>query len=305
VRRVDAGLVGVAIVWGSSYLVARSAVVASDPGVVLFWRYAVSALACVALLAMVRPLVTAGELRAGGLLGLSQAAVLALETYGVAHTDAANAGVLISLTIVFTPLLDTAGAAASRGGLLAASGVCVVGVALLVGGDGLTAVHSGDLLVLGAAMVRAAHVVWIGRLGRRTPLRPLPLTTVQTVVGSVVFAPLALLQPTPSISDGAWWVGIGYLALGCSVFAFLTQTWAVRKTSASRAGLLLGTEPVWAVLIAVIVGGESLGVTAVAGSALVIAGCSWGRRAEQRTRAAATIRLEAEQEGPCPRPMTV
>lgn len=283
VRRVDMGLVGVAVVWGSSYLVARSVAVAADPGVVLFWRYVLSALACLLLVSRVRPIVTAAELRSGGLLGLSQAAVLALETYGVAHTSAANAGVLISLAIVLTPLLDT-GAAAGRSGLLAAAGVCVLGVVLLVGADGLTRIHSGDLLVLGAAVVRAAHVVWIGRLGRRTPLRPLPLTSVQMVVGSVVFAPLALLHRTPAVSDGSWWAGVGYLALGCSVFAFLTQTWAVRSTSASRAGLLLGTEPVWAVLVAVVFGGETLGPAAVVGSVLVVGGCFWGRRLEQRIR---------------------
>lgn len=40
---------------------------------------------------------------------MTQAAVLLVETYGVAHTSAANAGLIISLTIVLTPLLDRGG----------------------------------------------------------------------------------------------------------------------------------------------------------------------------------------------------
>ena len=36
-----------------------------------------------------------------------------------------------------------------------------------------------------------------------------------------------------------------------TVFAFLAQTWAVQNSSASRASLLLGTEPVWAVAVGI------------------------------------------------------
>jgi threonine/homoserine efflux transporter RhtA len=58
------------------------------------------------------------------------------------------------------------------------------------------------------------------------------------------------------------WAVLAYLALGCSVFAFLAQTAAVQRTSASRASLLLGTEPVWAVATGIVLGGEHLTVTA-------------------------------------------
>ena len=76
-----------------------------------------------------------------------------------------------------------------------------------------------------------------------------------------------------------------YLALGCSVFAFLVQLWAIRRTSAARASLLLGTEPVWAVLIGVGIAGEHLTAIAVAGITLVLAGTYYGQRVEADHRA--------------------
>lgn len=83
----------------------------------------------------------------------------------------------------------------------------------------------------------------------------------------------------------AQWAGVVYLALGCSVFAFLVQLWAVRRTSASRASLLLGTEPLCAVLIGLGLGGETLAAAGGAGAALVVAGTFWGQRIETAHRA--------------------
>ncbi|CAM5249235.1 hypothetical protein SVIOM74S_05646 [Streptomyces violarus] len=116
VRRTDAVLLLVALVWGSSYLSAQTATAALPVLLVLFARYALSALACLGVVATRdrgSRRWTRDELRAGVPLGLTQAAVLVVETYGVAHTSAANAGLIISLTIV-RPRSSTAAATAAR-----------------------------------------------------------------------------------------------------------------------------------------------------------------------------------------------
>ncbi|MGW2631921.1 DMT family transporter [Streptomyces chattanoogensis] len=293
-RRTDVVLLLVAIVWGSSYLAAKTAASATPVLVVLFVRYALSALACAAVVAVVARRrgtgrCTRAEIRAGSLLGVTQAAVLVLETYGVAHTSAANAGLLISLTIVLTPLLDRAG----RGGGLpprffVATGVCALAVGLLMSGSGFRTPSGGDLLMLAAAVVRAGHVALVGRLTAGSALRPLHLTAVQTVVGSVLFlVPAAGGLPDLVHAGPAVWTELLYLALFCSVFAFLAQTWAVQRTSASRAGLLLGTEPVWAVVAGIGLGGERLTVLTALGAALMVAGTSWGQSIERAHRGAA------------------
>ncbi|MEV0225185.1 DMT family transporter [Streptomyces sp. NPDC050704] len=293
-RRTDAVLLLVALVWGSSYLSAQTATAVLPVLVVLFARYALSALACLGLVAAGRGRSGRGsgrwtrdEIRVGVPLGVTQAAVLLVETYGVAHTSAANAGLIISLTIVLTPLLDRTG---HRGGLplsfYAAAGVCLLAVGLLMSGNGFHAPRLGDLLMLVAALVRAVHVALVGRLTAGRAIRPLRLTTVQTLVGSALFVgPAAGDLPTLAHVGAAGWAQLLYLALFCSVFAFLAQTWAVQRTSASRASLLLGTEPVWAVLIGIGIAGERLTVLTGLGAALMVAGTYWGQAIERAHRA--------------------
>lgn len=239
-RRTDAVLLLVALVWGSSCLSARTATALLPVLVVLFARYALSALACLGLVAADRRSGgwTRDEIRVGVPLGVTQAAVLVVETYGVAHTSAANAGLIISLTIVVTPLLDRTG---DRGGLplsfYAAAGVCLLAVGLLMSGNGFHAPRLGDLLMLAAALIRAVHVALVGRLTAHRAIRPLRLTTVQTLVGSALFlVPASGELPALAHVGAAGWAQLLYLALFCSVFAFLAQTWAVQRTSASRTG---------------------------------------------------------------------
>ncbi|WP_055534346.1 DMT family transporter, partial [Streptomyces graminilatus] len=303
-RRTDAVLLLVALVWGSSYLSAQTATSALPVLVVLFARYAVSALACLGLVAAgrgkgrgqergqgqgsgLRPF-TREEVRAALPLGVTQAAVLVVETYGVAHTTAANAGLIISLTIVLTPLLDRAG---HPGGLppvfYAAAGVCVLAVGLLMSGNGFHALRLGDLLMLGAALIRAVHVALVGRLTTGRAIRPLHLTTLQTVIGTVLFLPAAAPGlPALVRADSGTWTQLLYLALFCSVFAFLGQTWAVQHTSASRASLLLGTEPIWAAAIGIALGGEHLTPLTALGATLMVTGTYWGQSVERAHRSA-------------------
>jgi drug/metabolite transporter (DMT)-like permease len=286
-RRTDLVLVMVAAVWGSSYLAAKVAAAAAPVVIVLFLRYALSGIACFALVAA-QPgaLPTRQERRVGSVLGLTQALVLVLETYGVAHTSAANAGLIISLTIVLTPILEAAG----RGIRLpvrffAAASCCLLGVALLVSATGVHMPGGGDLLMLAAAVARAGHVVLLGRLTIGRTVRPLQLTAIQTAVGTVALGAVAVWR-LPDITHLTLptWAVLIYLALGCSVFAFLAQTWAVQRTSASRASLLLGTEPVWAVATGIALGGEHLTVMATIGAVLVVAGASAGQRVERGQR---------------------
>jgi drug/metabolite transporter (DMT)-like permease len=58
----------------------------------------------------------------------------------------------------------------------------------------------------------------------------------------------------------------------------------VQRTSASRASLLLGTEPVWAVAIGILLAGEHLTVPAAIGAVLMLTGTTWGQSIERRHR---------------------
>jgi len=293
-RRTDVVLLLVAVVWGSSYLVAKTATGATPVLAVLFLRYGISAAACL-ILVLRAARISRRELRVGAVLGLTQAAVLVLETYGVAHTSAANAGLIISLTLVITPLLDRHRMPPR---FFLAAAICVVAVGLLMSGNGFHAPGAGDLLILAAAVVRAVHVALVGRIGTGRDVRPLQLTTVQMLVGTALFAAPAV-HHLPAAGDHATWLQLLYLALFCSVFAFLAQTWAIRRTSASRASLLLGSEPVWAVAISICLGDEHLTAATALGAALMLTGTTWGQSIERTRRLGAgeSVELLAQDVG--------
>ena len=287
-RRVDLLLLAVAATWGASYLSAKALVDMAGVPATLSLRYLAAAAGMLVVWLFVRPGVpTRRALGVGLLLGVSQASVLWLETAGVQLTDATNAGLLISLTIVFTPILESA---ASRRWLprsfFVAAVLAVVGVFLLVSADGIRPPSIGDVLILAAAVVRAVHVTATGRLVRPGE-STLTLVLVQLLVGSLAFTVLAAPELGRAVARLGLmgWANVVFLGLGCSVFAFVVQAWAIRRTSAARAALLMGTEPIWAVAVGVGLGGERLGVVGLIGAVLIIAATYAGQAIEARHRA--------------------
>ena len=275
----------IAVVWGASYLAAKDITTARTVLAVLVLRFAVvlPVLAVVARRSL-RAL-TAAQWRGAALLGLILGGIFLLETYGVVHTSATNAGLVISLTMIFTPLAE---AAVTRvrppRAFLAAAGLSVLGVVLLTQGGGFTRPCLGDLLMLLAALARTVHVLAMSRIRAVQGAEALPLTTVQLGAAVVVFAVLSAgAGTTPwgtAVGFGAReWGGLLFLSVCCTLFAFFVQMWAVRRTSPSRVSLLLGTEPLWAAAAGIALGGERLGALGLVGGVLVLVGTAWGRRA--------------------------
>ncbi|MFJ8078194.1 DMT family transporter [Streptomyces sp. NPDC096176] len=279
----------VAVVWGASYLAAKGITTAHTVVAVLVLRFAL-VLPVLVVVGRRRLLaLTAAQWRGAGLLGLILSGVFLLETYGVVHTSATNAGLIISLTMIFTPLAEAAmtGRRPSAS-FVAAAVLSVGGVVLLTQGAGFTAPSFGDFLMLLAAVVRTVHVLVMARTKAVRGADSLSLTTVQLGAAVAVFAALAVL---PGGGAAPWavavgfgpreWAGLVFLSVFCTLFAFFVQMWAVRRTSPSRVSLLLGTEPLWAAAAGIAIGGEHLGALGLVGAALVLAGTAWGRRAAE------------------------
>lgn len=290
--RVDLLLLLVAASWGSTYLVAKELVSPSFVVALMAVRMLLAAAIMAAIVAARRNRVTTAELRVGVILGILLAAVFTFETFGIAHTSATNAGLIISLTIVFTPILDSVatGRRLPARFFLAAT-IAVIGVALLAGNGALQPPTLGDLLILIAAIVRAIHVTSMHKLTADRPMDSLHLTTVQLATCAALFSAASLFygDSIPHFLaqlDPGRVVLFLYLVLACTVFAFLVQTWAVRRTSPSRVSLLLGTEPIWAAIIGVSIAHDSVTLAGYCGIALILAGTAWGRSVEQSHRLA-------------------
>jgi hypothetical protein len=162
----------------------------------------------------------------------------------------------------------------------------VAGIALLVSGDGFSAPNTGDLLVLAAALTRALLGVAEARFTAAADADVLQLTTIELTFGAVVFAlwgGRAAIVNVPSLAPQDW-ANLAYLSIGCTVLAFLGQLWATKHSSASRASLILGTEPGWALAVGVLLAGERVSAVGLLGAAVLLAAVTWGGRAERRWR---------------------
>lgn len=280
----DLPVLFVAVVWGASYLAAKDITTARTVIAVLVLRFAIVLPALVAVGWRSLRTLSAAQWRGAGLLGLILSVIFLLETYGVVHTSATNAGLIISLTMIFTPLAEAAVTRTRPArAFLGAAALSVLGVVLLTQGGGFTQPSLGDLLMLLAALARTVHVLAMSRVKAVQGADALSLTTVQLGAAVVVFALLSTgADATPwqtAVDFGPReWAGLLFLSAFCTLFAFFVQMWAVRRTSPSRVSLLLGTEPLWAALAGIALGGERLGVLGLVGGALVLVGTAWGRR---------------------------
>ncbi|MFJ4654803.1 DMT family transporter [Nocardia sp. NPDC088792] len=285
---MDGALLVVAMTWGSSYLAARKVATTETVFGFLALRFGLAVAMLALLLAPRLRRFTRRELACGVAFGLILSGILVLETFGVTQTSASNAGLIISLTIVITPLLDslirkTVLPRAFHG----AAAMAVVGVLLLTENAGLSRPGMGDVLILLAALTRAVHVTVISHVSHGKEVDSGRVTLVQLATVLVISTALATvngagLGRTARDLSGTGWLLTAYLALACTVFAFFIQMWAVRRTSPARVSLLLGTEPLWAAFCGVLVGGDHLTLVGSVGGLLVLTGTNWGRTIDNR-----------------------
>jgi len=217
-------------------------------------------------------------LRSGLPLGGLMLAIFLCETFGVAQTQASNAAFLISLCVVFTPFAEwwLLGSRPAQA-MFVFAGISLLGAALLSGGlageFGL-----GDGLMLGAAVLRAITVCQTSKLTRHSQAPALALTAVQAGViglGSLLLAWLSADGLPPLPHSSAFWQASVYLVLGCTVFAFFAQNWALKHSSPSRVALLTSSEPAFGALFAVLWLGEGLSAVGWLGGALIVLAALW------------------------------
>ena len=286
--QVDIVLIGAAFVWGASYLAAKELTEAGSLWGMMALRFTAAAAILFLIRAFKPEKFSKADILIGTAVGVGLAVVMTFETNGIALTSATNAGLIISLSIIFTPILE--GFARKfwlpKNFFIAAVGA-VVGVGFLVGGNGLQAPNWGDALMFGAAILRALYQVSQGSLTAGRKLSTINITIFQTLSAGLIFlvvdAP-GTVQAALNYGPNEWFL-MAFLVLLCTVYGFFAMMWGIRRTSASRIALLQGTEPIWAVFVAILFGGEHLTGFGILGALLIIGSGYWGLGIESRARA--------------------
>lgn len=284
-RKIELMLLLVAIVWGGSYSAAK---IATSQLPVLQFLVLRFGLTFLMLLPALRGLAVASwptALAGASLLGANLLAIFVCETFGVSLTTASNAAFLISLCVAFTPLCEwwLLGERPGRA-VVAASGLSLLGAGLLAfqHGGQVSSLAFGDGLMVLAAFLRGVMVCLTRRHGQRHGLPALTLTAVQMGVMTVGAVLLMFSMPGADWkslpTSGSFWSAMAFLVLACTLLAFFVQNYAATRASPSRVALLMGSEPLWGALIAVLWLGEQLTFMGWIGGLLIMFSAWWVMR---------------------------
>jgi drug/metabolite transporter (DMT)-like permease len=283
--RADLVLVGVTIVWGSSFVVVKNAFEKSPPLQFLFWRFGIATVLLLLLLLFLRRRGSPGIVRDGLVVGALLAGGMGFQVLGVPSTTASKAAFLTGLSVVLTPF-----AAYIRTRRLPslenALGVLFAGAGflLLTFPTGGGPIGRGDLLVGACGIVFAFYIV---ELAERSPRHDaLTLTGIQLACVCALAGIVSLLLRLPVFKalpeaaregrlvvwEGTFLWSVLYLASIGTIGTFFCQTWAQRRMSATHAAIIFALEPVFAALFAAWILHERLGARGIVGGVLVLLG---------------------------------
>jgi drug/metabolite transporter (DMT)-like permease len=263
-------LIAVTAVWGVTFVQVKDALELYPLFAFLAVRFAIaSAVLAVPAAGRLRSLGRPGWV-AGSALGLLLALGYALQTAGLERTTVSSAGFITGLYVVFTPLFALLLFRTRVGGpVWIGVALAVVGLAMLSGvgaGDPL-----GDLLVLLGSAAYSVQIVLMERYAPRYDA--VAFTQAEMLAAFAGFALVAVALGQLELPRG-WTVWGALLVTGifASALGFLVQTWAQRRTSATRTALAFAMEPVWAGIFGFWLAGDRLGAIGWGGCAVIMAG---------------------------------
>lgn len=267
-----AALLAATAVWGSTFIVTKGTLDELDPASFLTWRFGIGAVA----LLLCRPLAVGRlaptELRRSALLGVALATGFLLQTTGLQHTLAGGSGFLTGAAVILTPLLAATffGARVGRGGW-AAVAPSAAGIAALAGGVN-TPSSLGAVLTLAGAACFAVHITGLSQWATRE--NAYGMTTVSVTVAAALCAAAASLADhgITAPATAAGWQAVLYLGIVATCIGFGVQAWAQSALTATTAAVIMTMEPVFAAVLAVVLGESGLGQVGWAGGLLVVTG---------------------------------
>jgi len=274
-------LLAVMIIWGSTFVITKAAIVAFPPLTLAFVRVAIGALV---LLPIALPRLRKDSaplpwklIAAMALVGVTLYYVLFNSS--LSHTSASQGALVQSSIPALTALIAMAWLRepATRARLVGIS-LSVVGVLVVFAGSEDRSSAAAPAPMLGNLLMFASVICWgwYTALAKRVAkFDSIVVTTCVTAIGAALLLPLAVFElwgrelPRPG---AVAWAGVLYLGVLASGAGYLLYNYALKHMAASQVGVFTNLIPIVGVLTGVIALGEPLGWQAIAGGVLVMIG---------------------------------
>lgn len=280
----DLGLFYCAAIWGSTFIVTKSALDNVHPITMVGIRFLISALLLLPW-ALRRPSFTR-HMKEGLGLAFFLCVLYMTQTAGLLFTTASNSGFITGLFIIFIPVfMFLARGEKPKRMEIVSAGLAIAGMWLLTGG--VSGFNLGDGLTLIAAMAYSGHLIVTDRYVK-SDADPLLLAFHQFWMTAAVSFLLvgAMGYPLAVTGSKGWWIII-FLAVFPTLSAFYIQMLAQRHSEPFKVGIIFTMEPVFAAAFAWTLGGEEFFWVKAAGGFLIVSGMLIGELAKFRLRRAA------------------
>jgi drug/metabolite transporter (DMT)-like permease len=292
--RLDLLLVGMTLIWGSNFSIAKAALRDLPPSAFNGARMLIAAVVCAGLIAReggggaVRRFTPPDWRRIAALSVLGHVVYQFLFIGGLARTSASNSSLIFGCTPALVALCS-AWLGHERVSATRWAGVILsmAGVYLVVGhGRDPSASLRGDALIVVAMVAWALYTVGSRPLLDRHS--PVLVTALTMTLGGLLYAaaslPVVLGVSWPDVRPRVW-IALLYSALFSLVIAYLIWYTAVQRVGSSRTSVYSNVTPIVAMLIAAIFLGEPITAAKVAGAAAVLGGVAitrieFGRESE-------------------------
>ena len=267
----DFSLLLVTLVWGSTFVIVKWAILDLPPLPFLAIRFALAFISLSPFLYFQRTHISKGTLLKGVALGGFLFSGYAWQTVGLQYTTASNAGFITGLSVIFVPAIVTITTRKlPSAGLILGILCALVGLAFLSLGNRFQ-LNKGDLMVLVCALSFALHIFFVGRYAPQT--NATVLASVQILTVSVMSGISSMLLPQPIMHFSAnVWIALLVTAIPATSLAFFVQNKMQQFTTPTHTALIFSMEPVFAAISAFFFAGEFLTPRGLLGAGLVLLG---------------------------------
>ena len=271
--RAEAALAVNTLVWGSTFVLAKAALVYVSPVLFLAARFSLASVALLLVFpGVLRLKVTRDMIGGGALTGFFLFLGFLFQTLGLQSTTPAKSAFITGLATVMVPLLAAlVYQNKPRVSELIGVSVATLGMGLLTLEGPFGSISRGDLLTLLGAAAFAAHIVTLGHFSESMGFELLSVAQVSAAAVSAL-ALFWWVEPIRIVSVPVVWWAILITGLVCTAMAFTIQSWAQRYTTSTRTALIYALEPVFAGITSWLVLGEVLSGRAAAGAVLILGG---------------------------------
>lgn len=269
-RQAELGMLLVAFVWGSTFVITKNALADIGPFLFLGIRFILAFLVLAAFAWSEIQKIDRATLLTGSLIGIFLFIGYTFQTVGLQYTTASKAGFITGLNVVLVPVLyvlierklptlHTLGSVV----------VATTGLYLMSVPPGTFRLAYGDLLMLVCAFGFAMQIILVNHYSYR--FNPVAITGVQILfVGIWCLLIGVMVEPLPQQITYNAGSAIIITAVLATALAFLLQNGMQKYSTPTRFAIVLATEPVFAGITGYYWGGETLSIRALTGAAMIL-----------------------------------